>query len=45
MNTGLWNMDSGLAAAVRPGMTTHGLLALQSPRGHRYGSSLEGEVG
>ena len=22
MNTGLWNMDSGLAAARRPGMTT-----------------------
>jgi mevalonate pyrophosphate decarboxylase len=22
MNTGLWNMDSGLAAALRPGMTT-----------------------
>jgi len=21
MNTGLWNMDSGLAAAPRPGMT------------------------
>jgi hypothetical protein len=21
MNTGLWNMDSGLAAARRPGMT------------------------
>ena len=24
MNTGLWNMDSGLAAAQRPGMTTEG---------------------
>ena len=22
MSTGLWNMDSGLAAARRPGMTT-----------------------
>jgi hypothetical protein len=22
MNTGLWNMDSGLAATRRPGMTT-----------------------
>jgi len=22
MNTGLWNTDSGLAAALRPGMTT-----------------------
>jgi hypothetical protein len=22
MNTGLWNMDSGLAAPRRPGMTT-----------------------
>ena len=24
MNTGLWNMDSGLAAARRPGMTFQG---------------------
>jgi hypothetical protein len=24
MNTGLWNMDSGLAAARRPGMTERG---------------------
>jgi len=23
MNTGLWNMDSGLAALRRPGMTKH----------------------
>ena len=23
MNTGLWNMDSGLAAAPRPGMTAN----------------------
>ena len=24
MNTGLWNMDSGLAALRRPGMTREG---------------------
>jgi hypothetical protein len=24
MNTGLWNMDSGFAAARRPGMTRQG---------------------
>jgi hypothetical protein len=35
MNTGLWNMDSGLAAARRPGMTITGPLALGSQQGHR----------
>jgi hypothetical protein len=25
MNTGLWNMGSGFAAALRPGMTVWGL--------------------
>ena len=43
MNTSLWNMDSGLAVLLRPGMTTQGVkysLVSERPRAspYRYGS-------
>jgi hypothetical protein len=35
MNTGLWKMDSGIAATRRPGMTTLGATKKLSSWGYR----------